>query len=91
MDGVGVLLVFVIVGLAIYGTWSKQGSGSGSGSTPPTTTADQRVAAAKKLRSQALDATIAAHTRGEIDTATRDSQLGYLSRLPIDPNNPDRR
>ena len=89
MDGLGVLLIFVIVGLAIYGTWSSKGSGSGS--TPPTTTADQRVAAAKKLRSQALDATIAAHGRGEIDTATRDSQLGYLSRLPIDPNNPDRR
>jgi len=26
MDGLGVLLIFVIVGLAIYGTWSSKGS-----------------------------------------------------------------
>jgi hypothetical protein len=90
MEPLGLVLLLVIAGAAFYG-WVN-GSGSESAKPPASTTnADQRVAAAKKLRSQALDATIAAHARGEIDTATRDSQLGYLSRLPIDPNNPDRR
>jgi hypothetical protein len=79
-----VLLAFIIVAIVFFGA-----KGTSSRSAAPTP--EERIAQAKALRSQGLDAVIAAHAQGKIDTATRDAQLGHISRLPIDPTNEGKR
>lgn len=79
-----VLLVFIVVAIVFFG--GKGASSRSAGITP-----EERIAQAKALRSQGMDAVIAAHAEGKIDTATRDAQLGHISRLPIDPTNEGKR
>lgn len=79
-----VVLVFIIVAIVFFG-------GKGASSRSAAGTHEERIAQAKALRSQGLDAVIAAHAQGKIDTATRDAQLCHISRLPIDPTNERKR
>jgi hypothetical protein len=81
MEPLGIVLLVLIVGPALYSVFTNKGSATGQ---PAPGSPEERADAARQRRSKAYDDVWADFNGGRISTAQRDAQLAHVSKWPIE-------